>query len=77
MNYKKDMLLILTVIFMLGAAIQTARTDLIPNIASDRRLSGKMGGNYSLEYGKEVKMDRAVNARSPILYFFYNSMKAQ
>lgn len=77
MNYKKDMLLIITIVLVLGAAIQTARTDFISNIASERRLSGEMGGNYASEHGKKLETDRTAKNRSSVFYIFYNSMKAQ
>lgn len=77
MNYKKDMLLILAIILMLGAAIQTARTDLASSIVSDRRFSGKMNGNYAPEKEDKSETDRYGKAGSPIIHIFYNSMKAE
>lgn len=77
MNYKKDMLLILTAVFILGAAIQAARTDLVSVMSEPGWLSQKLKGYYIVYAEKQTGIIRNIETTRHAIHELYGNRGVQ
>lgn len=77
MRYKKDMMFILIAVLILGAAIQTIRTDLISILSAEKRPPEKAERYYAVDTERQIGIEKEIGAKYPVFYEIFNSLKAQ